>query len=279
MKIYRNKLSSYFEKTHLKDEFGRILAYSGKHQIECPRQDPSTLVMLVIGQSNSGNHQGQRYDGIDDRVVNYSDGKCYRASSPLLGAEGTEGESWTLLGNKLVNSGSFSKIIIIPAAVGSTDIARWTHGGDLNRMLFNVVSGATKQYTITNVLWHQGETDFRLGTTKSSYASELTALVSDLRGWGVQAPFFVSQASYEEQYNGWKADNPITEAQKSVVNGNDILAGPNTDNEISDRDRYDGTHFSLTGQVKFADAWYSILTHTSRLTAGAPTQSAMAPPG
>jgi hypothetical protein len=277
LKVYRSKVASYFEKVPSKDQFGRILSFSGKHQIECPGQDASTLVLLVIGQSNSGNHQGQRYDGVNDHVVNYSNGRCYRASSPLLGAEGIEGESWTLLGNMLVNSGKFTNVVIIPAAVGSTDIARWTHGGDLNEMLSGVVSEVSKRYAITDVLWHQGETDFRIGTTKARYQDELTALVSDLHSWGVKSPFYVSQASYEEEYANWMADNPVTQAQVSVLNGKDVLAGPNTDNEISERDRYDGTHFSLTGQIKFANAWFSILTKgsstASKPSGDAPVQS------
>src|ERR1700721_677242 len=67
--------------------------------------DGATAVLLVAGQSNAANSQGQRYQSPDDRVVNFSEGHCYRAASPLLGADDQRGESWTLLGTKLVRAG------------------------------------------------------------------------------------------------------------------------------------------------------------------------------
>jgi hypothetical protein len=41
-------------------------------------------------------------------VINFSAGHCYRAASPLLGADGELGEIWTLLGTKLIQSGSIA---------------------------------------------------------------------------------------------------------------------------------------------------------------------------
>ena len=80
-----------------KDQFGRLLRYPGKTEIACPSQDHMTAVLLVIGQSNAANYQGQRHQSGDDRVINFSAGHCYRAASPLLGADGELGETWTLL--------------------------------------------------------------------------------------------------------------------------------------------------------------------------------------
>src|SRR5271156_4421407 len=87
-----------------KDQFGRLLSYPGKTGIACPSQDQMTAVLLVIGQSNAANYQGQRHQSGDDRVINFSAGHCYRAASPLLGADGELGETWTLLGTKLISA-------------------------------------------------------------------------------------------------------------------------------------------------------------------------------
>src|SRR5271169_662209 len=65
-----------------KDQFGRLLSYPGKTEIACPLQDRTTAVLLLVGQSNAGNYQGQRHQSEDDRVVNFSAGHCYRAVSP-----------------------------------------------------------------------------------------------------------------------------------------------------------------------------------------------------
>ena len=88
------------------DEFGRLLSYPGKIEITCPVQGKETAVLLLVGQSNAANYQGQLHQSADDRVVNFMNGRCYRAASPLLGADGQKGETWTLLSNKLVNQGS-----------------------------------------------------------------------------------------------------------------------------------------------------------------------------
>jgi hypothetical protein len=88
------------------DEFGRLVSYPGKMEITCPIQDKQTAVLLLVGQSNAANYQGQLHQSADDRVVNFVNGRCYRAASPLLGADGQQGETWTLLSNKLVNQGS-----------------------------------------------------------------------------------------------------------------------------------------------------------------------------
>jgi len=94
-----------------KDQFGRLLSYPGKTEIACPSQDQMTAVLLVIGQSNAANYQGQRHQSGDDRVINFSAGHCYRAASPLLGADGELGETWTLLGTKLIQSGLYRTVI------------------------------------------------------------------------------------------------------------------------------------------------------------------------
>jgi hypothetical protein len=61
------------------NQFGRLLRYPGKIEITCPIQDEKTAVL--VGQSNAANYQGQRHQSADDRVVNFVDGRCYRAAS------------------------------------------------------------------------------------------------------------------------------------------------------------------------------------------------------
>jgi Carbohydrate esterase, sialic acid-specific acetylesterase len=240
------------------DKFGRLLRYPGKTEIPCPSQDATTAVLLVLGQSNAANSQGQRYQSADDRVVNFSEGHCYVASSPLLGADGRNGESWTLLGTKLVQSGLYSKVILIPAAVGSSPIHRWATGGDLNQMLLGVIRAAKVHYTITGVLWHQGAADFALHTPGETYRSGLESLIDTVHAEGVKAPFYISQSSLQLSPE-WSVDNPISKAQAALVDGKFVFAGPNTDRDLKQIDRFDGLHFSASGQQKFTDAYVQLL--------------------
>jgi len=240
------------------DRFGRLLSYPGKIEITCPIQNEGTAVLLLVGQSNAANYQGQRYQSVDDRVVNFVDGRCYRAASPLLGADGQEGETWTLLGNRLVQSGLYRTVILIPAAVGGSSIRRWADGGDVNAMLVAVIGAVKARYTINAVLLDQGATDFTLGTTEDQYRSDLKSMIDSVRAQGVHAPFFITRCSVGGP--NWAEDNPVARAQASLADSRDaIFDGPNTDRDITQLDRYDGYHFGASGQEKFADAWMRLL--------------------
>ena len=87
-------------------------------------------------------------------MVNFAAGHCYRAASPLLGADNQLGETW-MLGTKLVQSGLYRTVIPIPVAVGSSSVHRWAAGGDLNAVMVAVIQAARARYTITGVLWIQ----------------------------------------------------------------------------------------------------------------------------
>ena len=240
------------------DEFGRLLSYPGKIEITCPIQDKETAVLLLVGQSNAANYQGQLHQSADDRVVNFVNGRCYRAASPLLGADGQKGETWTLLGNKLVQSGLYRTVILIPAAVGGSSVRRWAKGGDLNAMLVAVIGEVKARYTITAVLLDQGATDFALRTPEDRYRSDLKSLIDTVRVQGVHAPFFITRCSVGGP--DWTEDNPVARAQASLADScNAVFDGPNTDRDVTPFDRYDGYHFGASGQEKFAGAWMRLL--------------------
>jgi hypothetical protein len=240
-----------------KDQFGRLLSYPGKTEIACPSQDEMTAVLLALGQSNAANYQGQRHQSGDDRVINFAAGHCYRAASPLLGADGEMGETWTLLGAKLTQSGLYRTVILIPAAVGGSPIHRWADGGDLNAMMVALIQSIKLRYTITAVLLDQGAADFAQHTPEGQYRSDLKSLIDTVRAQGVGAPFFITRCSVGGET--WSEDNPIARAQASLADSQHaVFDGPNTDHDVTPLDRYDGYHFGATGQEKYTDAWINL---------------------
>ena len=240
------------------DQFGRLLSYPGKIEIACPIQDEKTAVLLLVGQSNAANYQGQRYQSADDRVVNFVDGRCYRAASPLLGADGQRGEPWTLLGNKLVQSGLYHTVILVPAAVGGSSVRRWAAGGDLNAMLMAVITAVKARYTINAVLLDQGTTDFVERMPEGEYRSDLKSMIDSVRTQGVHAPFFITRSTAGPP--DWTEDNPVARAQATLADSrNAVFDGPNTDRDVTRLDRYDGYHYGASGQEKFTDAWMRLL--------------------
>ena len=168
------------------------------------------------------------------------------------------GETWTLLGNKLIQSGLYRAVVLIPAAVGGSSVDRWADGGDLNAMMKEVIRAALERYTITGVLWNQGAADFILGTPEVEYQADLKSLINSIRAAGVGAPFFITRSSKGSE--NWSEDNPIARAQASLADGQSaIFDGPNTDRDLTWIDRFDGIHFGASGQEKYADAWICLL--------------------
>jgi carbohydrate esterase-like sialic acid-specific acetylesterase len=242
--------------------FGRLTAKPQSEAVDCPRQDAHTAVLLIAGQSNAANFGGQpTVSAHGARIVNFHSGRCYVAGSPLLGSTGTWGEYWTETANLLVSFGHFERIVLVPAAIGGTSIARWSAGADLNRMLLHTAAGvAAAGLTITHVLWHQGEEDAGRGMRESDYRAHFDSLVKSLRGIGVTAPVYVSVATKCLLLGPYSENKPVARAQAklpSVEAG--VRAGVDSDRLLADTDRFDGCHLSGSGTFKMARAWAELL--------------------
>jgi hypothetical protein len=163
-----------------------------------------------------------------------------------------------LLGHKLVQSGLYHTVILIPAAVGGSSVRRWAAGGDLNAMLMAVISAVKARYTINAVLLDQGTTDFVERMPEGEYRSDLKSMIDSVRAQGVHAPFFITRSTAGPP--DWTEDNPIARAQATLADSrNAVFDGPNTDRDVTPVDRYDGYHFGASGQEKFTGAWMRLL--------------------
>ena len=234
------------------DSYGRYILLDGKTEIVCPKQTDQTVVALVYGQSNSANMHGQRTFQHSARIVNFFNGKCYKASDPLLGASGRAGSVWTLTGTRLLETDRYDHIIFVPAGICASQISEWAQGGKLNPMLSDVIRGATKRYKFTHVVFHQGETDARLKTAEDQYRKGFLSMVRTIRGLGVEAPVYVSVTSFCAPI--LNTDNEVTKAQRELISTPErILPGPDTDVLNTPEDRFDDCHMSYTGVRKFSD--------------------------
>ena len=253
------------------DKTGRLTSDLQKTRVACPLQNDSMAVLLVIGQSNAGNHAGQRFRSEHGAaILNFFDGQCFIAASPLLGSTGTNGEYWTLLANLLVSSQAFDRVVLVPVSVGGTEVARWARGGDLNALLVNAaVDLRSHNYRATHVLWHQGESDLAYGTSERQYAARFLSVVDTLRAQYITAPIFVSVASKCLLLTTFSPTNAVVLAQLSLPNSKQqIIGGVNSDAILDEMDRYDDCHFSATGQNKIAAAWAQIIMKNSPRKSG-----------
>jgi hypothetical protein len=238
----------------VRDDFGRLVAYPGKIERPCPAQAERTGVILAIGQSNVANHAARRMTTRHgDRVLSYFNGKCHISASPLLGATSDGGEYLTMLADRLVDDGVYRTVIIVSSGIGGTPIARWQSNGDLNAMLMATLRELSPRYRVTDVIWHQGESDVANGTTSEAYAAAFASLVASLTENGVDAPIYTAVST--RCGTSWNADNPIARAQRSLAPGKRVQVAADTDALLAPEDRDDTCHLSESGQRKVATAY------------------------
>jgi hypothetical protein len=251
------------------DNFERLIAINGKKIVACPSHAFNTGVLLVIGQSNAANHAEKKITTrFPHKVFNYYDGKCTIAASPLLGASGDEGEFITLLADKLIENGTYKEMVIISSAIKGTAIARWQANSDLNHMLLDTLA-PIKKFKVTDIIWHQGESDYENSTSEKVYQKNFYTLKDSLRNSGITAPFFIAIATKCGNNLSWKANNPTALGQKKLEDKKQIFLAVNTDELLETKDRRsDFCHFSETGQIKTAAAYAHAIQkyHQSHLT-------------
>ncbi|MFA5959734.1 MAG: sialate O-acetylesterase [Tatlockia sp.] len=250
------------------DEFTRLIEYPGKIETVCPKQDKNTAVLLVIGQSNSANHAAQKIStAYPNRVFNYFNGKCYVATSPLLGATGARGEFITPLADELIANGIYQKVVIVSSGINGTAIALWTPGGALHNMLKHVLEDVRSRYAITEVIWHQGETDFIHKTPKEEYKKSFYALLNTLRTPNSNTPPLYYAIATLCGY--WYPNNPIAEIQHTFASEADnIFQGPDTDTLIPITERQDTCHLTYIGQLKAAHGFAEAIAQNKMFYSG-----------
>src|SRR5262245_13377459 len=140
-------------------------------------------VVMIIGQSNGGNH-GETRHAAQGPVYNFNpfDGCCYRASDPLLGATGDGGSPWCLLGDAIIAKGFAPSILYLPLSVGGATVAQWAPGGTYHhRMTYALGRLRETGFWLSHVFWHQGEADALYGTSAQDYTAAFSALFQSLR--------------------------------------------------------------------------------------------------
>lgn len=245
------------------DSLGRLVAYPDKETIPCPVQNERTAVLLVAGQSNAGNHAQQRYASTHGaQVAGFFGGRCTIARSPLLGASGQWGEPWTPLANRLIASGAYDQVVLVPAAIGGSSAELWTRGGRLHPILSDAIAEArASQYAITHVLWYQGESDYFAQTPGTKYRSELADIFDSMREDGVKAPIFIAVATRCNAISPqWTRDNPIAHVQRTYRESDpSVHLGVDSDMLLSRDDRFDDCHLGPAGVDKVVASWTRIL--------------------
>lgn len=223
---------------------------------DCSVKDaPKPLVLLVLGQSNAGNH-GESDMGQHTAIKVFYQGVCYEVGDPIPGATGEGGSIWSRLAVNINNRIAPRQVVLAPLAIESTTIAEWAEPGPLRDRLDSLIENLRIAGLMPNaVLWQQGEADTRLGTTREAYRKHFSSLVNRLREAGVSSPIFVARSTYCRG-NGHGIIARTQMALPAEIPG--VFAGPDMDN-LAKYPRSDGCHLALEGLNAAAQTWNEIL--------------------
>jgi peptidoglycan/LPS O-acetylase OafA/YrhL len=222
--------------------------------------EPRPIMLMVLGQSNAGNHGEPLPPGTTTGATFFFEGKCYQTAGPAPGATGRSGNIWVLLGPKLERH-TGRPVIFSVLAVDASSVRAWAKPGPLNDRLIATIQEQTRNGFIPDaILWQQGEADARTGTTQVGYERNFEALIKTLHTNGVVAPVHAALSTRCRNEGSKAVRTALTQIAARNFN---IMIGPDTD-ELGSADRYDGCHFSFQGITSATELWAKSLRITTQ---------------
>ena len=238
---------------------------SSKEEISCSKfNNKNTLVILVAGQSNAGNHGKGKFSSINSYEL--YENKCYKGLDPMLGTTGAGGGPWHRLGDKIIKRTSkYKNVLFINISMGGSHIKQWSQQGILYQRIIDSFSMLDKNsLKLDYFLFHQGETDRHLKTSIKDYIEDFLSMVDGFRSDKNLNNFPIVLAVATRCQSD--IDVNIQNAQYEILNlRKNIYLGPNTDDIYSKKDRIDMCHMSDIGLEKHSNGWLNILLNLEKL--------------
>ena len=136
-------------------------------EIACPEVKGSEppLLLLVLGQSNAGNHGETRSASAHGAL--WLDGHCYRIADPLAGGAGSAGSIWSRLTASMGLQRSPRELLLVILAIDASRATNWIAPGPISTKLLSIGDALRSHHlTVSAVLWQQGEADARSATSR-----------------------------------------------------------------------------------------------------------------
>lgn len=229
------------------------------------------LVLLTAGQSLICNVGPTLYTPTNASVIdnlNVYDGQIYDCAGPLLGTSYTPTQVPPLgpgnvplrVADTLITNGKFDRVIMVPLAIGNTNISSWgdATGIHANRTQVGMLRLAARGITpgMTGVtfacLMADGHRDYADGTSQAAWTASCNSFISTLNATGFNGRIFVCSESESAQ-----TSNAIRSAQAAVRNGTTVFDGGDIDsNTIA---TVDGVHPSDAGSATMATLIYNAI--------------------
>lgn len=241
--------------------FGRTLLPASTY---LARQS-TTLVLITGGQSLYVTEGLGSYSTVSARATNLSigDGGVYPCANPVLGVQAvvsggvifTNSPNCIIADTLITNGSSYTDVIVVPMAQGSTLCADWISGGQWNHRIYSTVNrlkylGLTPATGFTGTLridWGMGESDNQAGTSQGSMATCWPLIAQEFINAGTGASCF--HLHTESIFNGVAAAAVTNSQATAIAGGGTIKQGANWDSlgtTVTNR-QADLTHLNATG--------------------------------
>ena len=214
-----------------------------KKAVECPK---NSIVILVSGQSNASNFlkSKKRYD---NKHLNYFNGKCYKLSNPVLGAEGEMSSLIPALASKLEKS---KKIIFFTSGRGGMSMS---HANHKNMVFINYNKNGLEELEKNNnilkfFIWIQGESDLGNSDNYVKNFEEMFENITKNLEHRKKINLIITQTS-----RCYDKDDPLLRNKQKLIsiNRNKSISVINTD-KLGNEFRYDKCHYNQKGLEKIS---------------------------
>lgn len=222
---------------------------SGK-TLKNTRPSAGVGVFICAGQSNICNTVDTAYSITNPTKVdnlNIFDGGVYNGSDPFIGCSSLDGSWLGRLADKLIDDEIYNHVVIVPIGRGGSSITAWVPGGALNSHLTTAVARCVARgFSVTGVLWQQGEYDAYTSMSGATYQSHLVDVLGTIPG-----PWLIGKSTYVEGVT----NSGIRAAYDAVVDNVSVFAGADTDLLTAVYRQGDNLHFNATGADAAATLW------------------------
>ncbi len=250
-------LYGYRQHKHRSDLDARvasIMAIRSNDEVQCATiAQLQPFVLLVLGQSNAGNHGSVSVSSEAPVLMQVGD-RCAMVNDPLPGATGEGGSIWRHLPTLLEPAMNGRTVLLSVLAVDATTIDDWTRPDSVmaGRLVTQIEAMRHNGMPPNLVLWQQGEADARVHSRTSQYLIGLQRLTAILNRAGTDAPLMLARSTICRSPPDPAIRSAIDQATRSSAR---ILLGPDTDILDGAIYRVDGCHLNAIGLRAAAQSW------------------------
>lgn len=256
--LVKLRIADYAEIRADEGSIGRDNFLQSPIKVACPQPGPRTMVVALLGQSNAANYAEHRTQANDGRISVFYRGQCYEATDPLLGATGFRGSVWPTFAKKMIASGQYSQVVLVPAAIGGTDMDSWAPGGIFwDRVLSRIYQLRGAGLALTHIFISQGERESDLGKDGVDYQRFAIDLLSSLKSETAADVYLATTGRCNRSQN-----LAIRRAQQNARAATGTFAGPDMD-LIGPEHRVRGCHLDDYGVQKVASGWADAVLKSS----------------